>query len=180
MRCALLTVFVLAAFALTGQESTSLKDPKSIFNDLRPGDSLTVYQCHVDVVRETLTTSSGQTFTAAGKKCTITEKFVIRKNSESYSANYYTTQLTAFPNRKFSGLKIKERPYWQFASQKTIELGDEQMKIFFALEKKGREANEFDYGISKYNTNQVIFKHGSNFKQLVITTDHVISKLLSL
>ena len=47
------------------------------------------------------------------------------------------------------------------------------------LERKGREAIEYDYVVSKNNTNQLIIKLKKDFKQLVIEGDYVLSKLLN-
>lgn len=77
-------------------------------------------------------------------------------------------------------LKIRERPYWSFKKEKTSELKEEDLKVFLALEKKGREAIEYDYAITRYTTNQIIIKKKKDFKQLVIEGNYVISKLIKM
>lgn len=162
-------------------QPADVSPPKnSIFYGFSERDSIIVYQCHVEKVKQSLTTASGQTFSASEQSVTITEKYVLYRKGDQYRYNYYTTGLNVFPNKKFSGLKIRERPYWQFQLAKSGAFTDRELLVFLALEKRGREAMEFDYGISRYNTNQVIFKRGRDFRQLVIDTDHVISRLLHM
>ncbi|MDP3567520.1 hypothetical protein [Sediminibacterium sp.] len=150
----------------------------SILNTIKIGDSVTYYQCHVEAAVQQLSTVSGQTLTGKQQKYTITEKYVLKKNADNYSVNYYASSLTVFPNRKFSALKIREKPYWEFKKEKSFTLTEKDLKVLLALEKKGKEAIEYDYAISKYNTNQLIIKSGKNFKQLVIDGNYVLSKLI--
>ena len=150
----------------------------SLFAKLKDKDSLMFYQCHVEEAVIQLTTASGQTLTGQSAKSTITEKFVIKKNGDKYSYTYYTATLAVFPNKKFSGLKIRERPYWNFKRVGEGELGERELKLALGLEQSGREATEFDFPISKYNTNQIILKFGKNFKQLVLDNSYVLSRLI--
>ena len=150
----------------------------SILKKVKDGDSIVYYQCHVEEAVQQLSTASGQTLTGKPQKYTITEKYVIKKIANDYSVDYYTSSLTVFPNKKFSGLKIREKSYWEFKKEKTFSLNEKDLKILLALEKKGKEAIEYDYAITKYNTNQLIIKFGKDFKQLVIDGNYVMSKLL--
>lgn len=152
-------------------ESSSLKT-------LEMGDSLIYYQCHVEAVGIKMSTAGGQTLSSNPQKCSITEKFVVLKTPKCFLVRHYTSSLTNLPNRKFSGLKIKERAYWNFTFNKELPLTESALKYLMAIEKKGREAIEFDYVISKYTTNQIIIKHKKNFRQLVIEGDYVISRFL--
>ena len=151
----------------------------SILKKVKAGDSIVYYQCHVEEAVQQLSTASGQTLTAKAQKFTITEKFLIKKSAENYSVDYYTSSLTVFPNKKFSGLKIRQKPYWEFKKEKSFVLTEKDIQILLALEKKGREAIEYDYAITKYTTNQLIIKRGKDFKQLVIDGNYVLSKLFS-
>jgi hypothetical protein len=151
----------------------------SAFNYLVPGDSVVVYQCHVEDATQQLFTASGQTISANPQKFSITEKFVIKNINGNYSAIYSTSSLNVFPNRKFSGLKLREKPYWNFKKENEFTLSLNQLKAFVALEEKGKEANEYDFAITKYNTNQIIINYKNGFKQLVIDGKTVLSKLLS-
>jgi len=145
----------------------------SLLKDLKAGDSVVFYQCHVEEAIQQLATASGQTLTGKSQKYSITEKYVLIKKENGYSVNYYTS------NKKFSGLKIRERPYWAFKKEKSFELKDQDLRVFLALEKKGREAIEYDFAITRYTTNQIIVKQRKNFRQLVIDGNYVISKLIS-
>jgi hypothetical protein len=150
----------------------------SILKNFHPGDSVIYYQCHVEEAVQQITTVSGQTLVAKPQPYSITEKYVITKSASGYSVNYYSSAVTSFPNRRFSGLKVKERDYWLFKKEKTFSLNEHDLKILLALEKKGREAIEYDYAITKYTTNQIIIRLKKDFKQLVIDGNYVLSKLI--
>ncbi|MBL7931316.1 MAG: hypothetical protein JNL60_05425 [Bacteroidia bacterium] len=172
-------VFVLFFFKGFGQSSGSLSIPgSSMLNKLAVGDSIIYYQCHVEEATQQMTTASGQTLTGKAQQYSITEKYVLHKTKQGYHVNYYSSALNVLPNRKFSGLKIRERPYWNFKREKSFDLDEKDLKILLALENKGREAIEYDYVINKYNTNQLIIKQKKDFKQLVIEGDYVVSKLI--
>lgn len=150
----------------------------SILKNVITGDSLTYYQCHVEQAVQQITTASGQTLTGKPQRYSITEKYVVTKTVSGYSVNYYSSAMTSFPNRRFSGLKVRERGYWLFKYEKTFVLNEHDVKILLALEKKGREAIEYDFAITKYTTNQLIIVHKKDFKQLVIDGNYVLSKLI--
>lgn len=172
-------LFVVFCYNARSQNNTTIVIPEgSMLKKLDVGDSLTYYQCHVEEAIQQMTTVSGQTITGKSQKYSITEKYVLYRTEQGYRANYYTSSLNVLPNRKFSGLKIRERPYWNFKKEKTFDLNEQDVKILLALENKGREAIEYDYVINKYNTNQLIIKQKKDFRQLVIEGDLVISKLI--
>lgn len=172
-------LFVLLLSLKVAAQNPGLRaQPVGTLNKLNPGDSVIYYQCHVEQAIQQMATVSGQTITGKPQKYSITEKYVVYKTTEGYIANYYTSSLNVLPNRKFSGLKIRERPYWEFKREKTLPLTEQNLVVFAALENKGKEAIEYDYVIDKYNTNQLIIKQGKKFKQLVIEGDYLITKLL--
>ena len=178
MRFFLIGLFGFFASTILSQVLDSTIESSSMFKGLKPGDSLTFYQCHVEEAVQQLSTASGQTLTGKAQKYSITEKYVVLKTPEGYTVNYYTSTLSVFPNKKFSGLKIRERPYWAFKKVKTSAISSQDLSVFLSLEKKGREAIEYDYAITRYTTNQIIIKKRKDFKQLVIEGDYVISKLI--
>jgi len=145
---------------------------------LKNGDSLVYYQCHVEEATQQVSTASGQTLTSAPQKYTITEKYIITKNAESYNAKYFVSSMLNLPNKKFSGLKIREKAYWNFKSVKGKVLTEKDIKILSALEMRGKEPTEYDFAITKYNTNQVIIKQKKNFNQLIIDGNYIISKMI--
>ncbi|PBQ32158.1 hypothetical protein CNR22_10360 [Sphingobacteriaceae bacterium] len=171
--------FNLLVIGLWSQNEPNTIASNSLFKDVKQGDSLTFYQCHVEEAVQQMATASGQTLTGKSQKYTITEKYVFHRNETGYSVSYYTSSLNVFPNKKFSGLKIRERPYWAFKLEKIFPLKEDDLKVFLALEKKGREAIEYDFAITRYTTNQIIIKQRKDFKQLVIDGNYVISKLIS-
>jgi hypothetical protein len=180
MRFFFTTVVLMTCAVLKAQLMDSLVlRSESILRYLRAGDSIHYYQCHVEDVGIQLSTASGQTLTGNPHRCSITEKFVIVKGPANYKVRYYSSSLTVLPNRKFSGLKIRERPYWNFRLEREFTLSEMAMRVLLAMERKGREAMEYDYVISKNNTNQIIIKYKKDFKQLVIEGDYVLSRLLS-
>jgi hypothetical protein len=169
-------LFVIGVFNAQTQDSL-IKNSTSILKRLNSGDSITYYQCHVEEAVQQLSTISGQTLIGKPQKYSITEKYVLRKSAEGYLVNYYSSSFTNFPNRRFSGLKIREKPYWEFKKEKVFTLTNKHLSMLIALENKGREAMEYDYAITKYTTNQLIIKHHKDFKQLVIEGNYVLSKL---
>jgi hypothetical protein len=180
MSLRLLILLLLACFYGSAQTGDSLVIPTgSMLNRLSSGDSITYYQCHVEEAIQQLSTASGQTLVGRPQKYSITEKYVVKKRGSSYYVDYYTSSLTVFPNRKFSGLKIREKPYWEFKKERQFSLDERALKVLIALEKQGREAMEYDYPITKYTTNQLIIRQRKNFKQLVIDRNYVLSKLIA-
>lgn len=172
-------MFFIISFTLLSQNNlTSIIPKESLLSELTVGDSLIYYQCHVEEAIQQLSTASGQTLTGSPQKYSITEKYVVIKQASNFVVNYYPSSLTVFPNRKFSNLKIREKPYWGFKKAKSVELGEKALNYLLALEKKGREAMEYDFAITKYTTNQLIIKHKKDFKQLVIDGDYVLSQFL--
>lgn len=148
------------------QVNTFVIPKSSLFYNLN-NDSLTVYECRVVEAQQTLTTNEGVKLNTAKQKYTITTKYVIKNENNTLDIYMYTAGITSFPNRKFSGLKIREKKYWQFNLETTFKLNEQQLKYFIAAEIKGKEANEYDYAITKHTQYQLIYKRHKNFKQLV-------------
>ena len=175
--CLAILALLITNFAQSQVDSISIPESSLLFN-LQVGDSITYYQCHAEEATQQLSTATGQTLTGTAQKYSISEKFVVMKLAIGYGVNYYSSSLTVFPNRKFSGLKIRERPYWAFKFENRFNLSADGLKALIALERKGHEATEYDFVINKYNNNQLIIKHKKNFKQLVINGNYTLEKLL--
>ncbi len=173
-----ISLFVLTCVGNAQTFDSLILNSNSILKKLLVNDSLVYYQCHVEEAIQQLSTASGQTLTGNSQKYSITEKFVITKTQTELRVNYYTSSLAVFPNKKFSGLKIREKSYWDFKKTNSFTLNEHDLKILLALERKGREAIEYDYAINKYTTNQLIIKLKKDFKQLVIDGEFVISKMV--
>ncbi|MES2679305.1 MAG: hypothetical protein V4635_05440 [Bacteroidota bacterium] len=167
-----------ALFCFSQANEPAVTQGSEFLKELKAGDSVIYYQCHVEEGIQQLSTASGQTLTGKPQKYTITEKYVLKKKEGNYSVQYFSSSLTLFPNRRFSGLKIREKAYWEFKEEKTFDLSNQDLKVLVSLENKGREATEYDYPVTKYTTNQLIIKSGKNFKQLVIDGNYVLSKLV--
>ena len=179
MKPKLFVFFFFSFFLGLAQNADSLiQTSNSLLKKLKEGDSLIYYQCHVEAVTQKLTTSSGQTLSSNSSNMSITEKLVIRKKGDKFSVAHFSSPLTVYPNRKFSGLKVKEKPYWEFKLEKNFPLSVNGARALAAIEKIGKEANEYDFVISRYNKNQVIIKSNAAFKQLGIDGNYVLSKLL--
>jgi hypothetical protein len=146
------------------------KYSNSLIAQIPLNDSLKVYQCHVEEATQTTVTEKGQTLEGKKQNYSITEKFIIYHTNEGYKLRYYTSSLTVFPNRKFSGLKKKERKYWEFKFEKEAMLNEHDVLVFAAAELLGKETTEYDFAITKYTTNQIIFNAKHRFKQLVLDT----------
>lgn len=173
-----LILFFICAYDCFSQNNFEQINSKSLLNNLQQGDSVIYYQCHLEEGTQSLVSASGQTITGKAQPYTITEKYVIIKKQEQFFVRYLTSSMTIFPNKKFSGLKIREKDYWQFKQDSTFFLSDIGLKVLLSLENKGREAVEYDYPITKYTTNQIIIKRKKDFKQLVIEKPYIISKLI--
>jgi hypothetical protein len=120
-------------------------------------------------------TPAGEIVTGKIERYSVTLKFVVRKDNGDYLVTEYISRYTKLPNRRFSGLKIRERPYWEFTKERSFLLSGKGLQNLVAMESQGREAIEFDYAVTKYTTNQLIIKHGKNFKQLVLEDDLLLS-----
>jgi hypothetical protein len=151
---------------------------KTMIARLKNGDSLVIYQCHVEEVEQQLATAGGQTLTTAPQKYTITEKFVIYRDSSRYKGKYFVSSMLVMPNRKFSGLKIREKDYWNFKKVKDFQLSEKGIKVLAAVEYKGKDLTEYDFVIDKYNTNQVIIRQRKDFRQVNVEGNHILSKLI--
>ena len=171
-------LLVISSVTVYAQTPEIVIPTTSILSEVKLGDSITYYQCHVETAVQQLYTASGQTLTGKPQKYSITEKYVLIKGPGGYSVNYYTSSLNVFPNRRFSGLKIREKAYWEFKKERAFNLSSREISALVALESKGREAMEYDYAITKYTTNQLIIRYRKNFKQLVIGDNYVLSKLI--
>jgi hypothetical protein len=143
------------------------------------GDSLEYYQCRV--VDADIQVNTGiQKIESKKQQITITEKFVITLKKNTYTIRYYTSGLTIFPNRKFSGLKIREKPYWGFTFRNERNLEEKEVQFLAKLQNSGRETIEYDFAITKHTTNQIIIKQRKNFEQLLIKEKLSISEALKL
>jgi hypothetical protein len=163
-------------FAQTFQFPESLQ--KTMIAKLVSGDSLIFYQCHVETGEQQLTTTGGQTITTAPQKYTLTEKFVVKREGDSYTVNYFVSSMIALPNRKFSALKIREKPYWNYKKVREKTLSEKDLKILGAVELKGHEPNEYEFSVTKDIPNQIIIRQRKNFKQLIGVGETVLSKLI--
>lgn len=155
------------------------KYDQTLMAKLNTSDSLVYYQCRAKT--GALTIKSGeQTIETKEQKLSITEKFVIIKQNNEYVIRYWISGLTVFPNRKFSGLKIREKDYWNFTFKQERKLSDNELLFFAGLEKSSKETTEYDFAITKYTTNQLIIKHRKDFEQLLPKENLSISEALKL
>ncbi|MBL7902192.1 MAG: hypothetical protein JNK73_09370 [Bacteroidia bacterium] len=135
------------------------------------------YQCHVEAAEQELRTASGHTLNSISKNFSITEKFVLHKKDGNYHLSHYVSVLTMCPNRRFSGLKFKEKSYWEFFYKESKELTERELQSLEAIENIGKEANEYDFAITTKNRNQVILLSGKNAKQLGLADAILIARL---
>lgn len=135
------------------------------------------YQCHVEAAEQELRTASGHTLNSVSKNFSITEKFVLQKKDGNYRLSHYVSVLTMCPNRRFSGLKFKEKSYWEFLYKESKQLTERDLKSLEAIESIGKEANEYDFAITTKNRNQVILLSGKNAKQLGLADAILIARL---
>jgi hypothetical protein len=143
------------------------------------GDSLIYYQCRVVDANVQVNTGT-QSIESEKQQITLTEKFVVHLKDGAYSIRYFTSGLTTFPNRRFSGLKIRQKAYWNFTFRNERKLEDKEVQFLALLQNSGRETIEYDFAITKYTTNQIIIKQRKNFEQLLIKEKLSISEALKL
>ncbi len=144
---------------------------------LTEGDSLVYYQCHVEAAEQELRTASGHTLNSVSKNFSITEKFILYRQNENYRLTHFVSVLTMCPNRRFSGLKFKEKNYWEFLYKESKLLTEKEIKSLEMLENIGKEANEYDFAITTKNRNQLIVLGGKDAKQLGLPDAILISTL---
>jgi hypothetical protein len=172
----LLLVF-MTCFIFAQETSAPLHNKSTLLFKLANGDSIIYYQCHVEAAEQELRTASGHTLNSAAKNLSITEKFVLRKQNGTYTLTHFVSALTMCPNRRFSGLKFKEKAYWEFFYKESKTLSEKDLLILEGIETIGKEANEYDYAISTKNNNQVIVLSGSQSKQLGLPNGLLLSKV---
>ena len=145
---------------------------------LKKNDSLIYYQCHVEGVKQEITTSSGQKITSNNKKLTITEKFVIIKTDTNYLCKYFISSFTNYPNKKFAYLTLKENANWEFALNKTKFLSQQQILLLAAIETKAHAITHYELNINKSCTNEIILHSNKIKEQLILEEKYLIRKII--
>lgn len=175
----LIFIFICAFTTAFSQNLFNEKTQGTLIGKLANGDSLVYYQCRV--VDANVQVSTGTQNIEGGKQqITLTEKFVITLKDNVYNLRYFTSGLTTFPNRRFSGLKIRQKAYWNFTFRNERKLEDKEVQFLALLQTSGREAIEYDFAITKHTTNQIIIKQRKDFEQLLIKEKLSISEALKL
>ncbi len=172
-------ILVFVFFKLVASAQSTFQNSSTFIDKLQTGDSILYYQCHIESAQQELQTASGQTLQSHPKQLSITEKFVLIKKENSYTLQHYVSSFTTCPNRRFSGLKFSEKPYWEFAFKNSKDIHENAIKSLRTLENSGKEANEYNLAITAQNNNQIIILFGKKEKQLGIKEGVFISKLLN-
>lgn len=173
--CLVAALMIITSYS----QGDEIKAPNAMIYKLSDNDSLIYYQCMVKTASLSVTTTEGS-FTAAQQTITVTEKFVIIKQDTVFRLKYYISGFTAFPNRKFSGLKLKERDYWKFQYCSERILNKKELFFLATLQQTGRPTTEYDFAITKHTLNQVIIKHKKTFDQILPLKNISVSKVLNL
>lgn len=172
----LISISLSFAFAQSG-DNDRLSD--TYLAKLSANDSVVYYQCRATTAAVEIKTSNQQIETKE-QHISITEKFVIIRKANSYVVRYYTSGMTILPNRKFSGLKIREKKYWEFKLKSEREITQNELVFLETLQTTGKETTEYDFTISKHTTNQIIIKKQKQFDQLLLKEKLSISEALKL
>src|SRR5690606_26177836 len=90
-------VFLLMCCFTFSVQAQFMIPSSSLFYGLKAGDSVTVYQCRVTDP----SSNTEESDYAPAAPYTITEKVVVKRHGENYSATVYTTHIRDLPNRKF-------------------------------------------------------------------------------
>lgn len=178
-----LITFILTVHGFFAQENSVIKFPeayaKTAMAELKNGDSLLFYQCHVEEAITEITKANGEKIKGESKKISITEKFVVYNVNGTYQMKYFTSTLSNLPNRKFTYLKVKEKEYWNFKLEKNTTLNEHDVLVFCAIEYKSHATTEYDFVVDKYNTNALIIRNKKIMKHLVVDGNHLLSKNLN-
>ena len=142
------------------------------------GDSLTLYQCHVDEAKQELTTSSGQKITTKAKHLTITEKFIIHRKDSIYTCKYYVSPITNYPNKKFPYLTLKEVSNWDFELKATKTLLLSELHLLSAFETKTHAITHYELNINKSCPNEVVIKGKHMYEQLLVEGNYLLREFL--
>jgi len=167
----------LALFSLAQEPVIKFPDHllKTEIVNLKNGDSLIYYQCHVDEAYQQVVKENGEIFQGAKKPISITEKFVLINENGKYHLKYFTSTYTNLPNRKFAYLKLsKEKSYWDFRKVKDLYLSEHDVLMFAAIEGKSHEATEYDFPVTKYTTNALIIKNKKVMKHVVVEGNYLL------
>lgn len=178
-----LITFIFTAHVFFAQENSVIKFPeayaKTAMAELKSGDSLLFYQCHVEEAVTEITKANGEKIKGESKKISITEKFVVYNVNGTYQMKYFTSTLSNLPNRKFTYLKVKEKEYWNFKLEKNTTINEHDALVFCAIEYKSHATTEYDFVVDKYNTNALIIRNKKIMKHLVVDGNHLLSKNLN-
>jgi hypothetical protein len=173
--------FSFQSVLLLAQEST-VTFPNHLLKteivNLRKGDSLTYYQCHVDNASQQLVKENGEVISGKTKQISITEKFVLINENGKYRLKYFTSTYSNMPNRKFAYLKLVEKKYWDFRLVKDSYLNEHDVLMFAAIEGKSHETTEYDFPINKYNTNALIITNKKVMKHVIVEGNYLLKKNL--
>ncbi len=182
MKLVYIIVFVIAVNFYQAQETIAVKFPEHLLKtsvvSLKPGDSLTYYQCHVDNAATQLVKENGEVISGEKKQISITEKFVLINENGKYHLKYFTSTYSNMPNRKFAYLKLVEKKYWDFKLTKDIYLNEHDVLMFAAIENKSHETTEYDFPINKYNTNALIITNKKVMKHVIVEGNYLLKKNL--
>jgi hypothetical protein len=174
-------LFIFYTAFLHGQEN-SITFPSHLLKtqivNLKNGDSLIYYQCHVDNAAQQLVKENGEVITGKIQQISITEKFVLKNENGKYHLKYFTSTYSNMPNRKFAYLKMVEKKYWDFKLAKDIYLNEHDVLMFAAIENKSHETTEYDFPINKYNTNGLIITNKKVMKHVVVEGNYLLKKNL--
>jgi hypothetical protein len=171
--------FIVCGGILSAQADADVKFKNTLLAKLGANDSLVYYQCRATTAAVEVKTSNQQ-IESKEQHISITEKFVIIHKADAYVIRYFTSGMTVLPNRKFSGLKLREKSYWEFKYKTERILSAEEIKFLSGLQTSGKETTEYDFTISKHTTNQIIIKQKKDFEQLLLKDKLSISEALKL
>lgn len=146
---------------------------------LRSGDSLTYYQCHVDEASQELITTSGQKISTKAKRLTITEKYVVINREGTYTLRYYVSGFNEYPNKKFAYLTLTEVANWGFELKRSGPLTLTDLMVLGVFERKTHDIVHYELKINKTCPNEIVIVRGKDRTQLIVEGDYLLSKYLS-
>lgn len=178
-------IITLAFLSFAGDEKPVFPEhlQNTVIAKLKENDSLTYYQCYAESVKaQSIITEGGQKIELDSKKqhITITSKYKLYKNGNTYRFLYYSSPTTYYPNKKFAYLKLTEKPYWEFSLQLDTILPADDVLRLAAYETKLRAITEYDFKVLDDNGPQLIINGKKISEQFIVKENLLLTGTLSV
>ena len=178
-------IFLLLCFGIKNEKNPYFPDhfQKTYIAKLKPIDSLCYYQCYcLKISKQKYEAENGTIIdvNASPQPITITEKFMLYKNNDTYRMQHYVSSATYYPNKKFAFLKLVEKDYWNFVLKHDTVLPKQDVLLLAAYETKLQSLTAYDFTVVDNNSPQCILNGKKVSEQYRVSGDHLLNKTLSV